>query len=290
MNLSIIIPTYNRLPTLKLALSDLYKSIDNARNKSQSLIYNIIVIDDGSEDGTSEYLRNNHPLVHVLNGDGNLWWTGAINLGSKYAIENLNSDYITLWNDDIVPKINYFGKLYEKIFQFNYSIIGSQIFEFDTKKKWSSSLKFNRITGISSQNTDVINNKSNLFFYWLTGMGTTIPAKVVYELDFWDRDNFPQYFGDADFTIRASKMGFQIIFSDDLVIYNKTEFSYHPAQNFKQFISSISSKNIRSRYNYIFRYKFYKKHCYPFFWIPTYLIYYIKYSLVFLKNSVIKNK
>lgn len=289
MNLSIIIPTFNRLSILKLALSDLYKSIDNARNKSQSLIYHIIVIDDGSEDGTSEYLRNNHPRVHLLNGDGNLWWTGAVNMGAKYAIENLNPDYITLWNDDVMPHINYFEKLHERILQFSYSIIGSQIFEFDTKKKWSSSLKLNRFTGISSQNTAVINNKSNLFLYWLPGMGTTIPAKIISDLDFWDRDNFPQYFGDADFTLRASKRGFQIIFSDDMLIYNRTEFSYHPALDFKQFLSSISRKNIRSRYNYLIRYKFYKKHCYPFFWIATYLMYYIKYSLLFLKSSLTKN-
>jgi len=38
----------------------------------------VIVVDDGSSDRTAEEAAKNYPKVIILQGDGNLWWTGAI--------------------------------------------------------------------------------------------------------------------------------------------------------------------------------------------------------------------
>ena len=45
--------------------------------KLQKQSYNpvkIIVIDDGSTDGTAEMIRKDYPNVIILIGDGNFWW------------------------------------------------------------------------------------------------------------------------------------------------------------------------------------------------------------------------
>ena len=38
----------------------------------------MIVVDDDSSDRTDEEVKANYPEMTVLQGDGNLWWTGAI--------------------------------------------------------------------------------------------------------------------------------------------------------------------------------------------------------------------
>ena len=43
----------------------------------------VVVVDDGSRDGTAETLRKECSGVVVLRGDGNLWWSGAINEGVR---------------------------------------------------------------------------------------------------------------------------------------------------------------------------------------------------------------
>ena len=57
------------------------------------------MVDDGSEDGTSEIVRDLFPEVHVISGDGNLFW----NRGMRLAWENAavsRPDYYLWINDD----------------------------------------------------------------------------------------------------------------------------------------------------------------------------------------------
>ena len=60
---------------------------------------------------------------------------------------------------------------------------------------------------------------------WQPGMGTVIPEHVISSKKlFWDQ-NFPQYFGDSDYSLRCLKKGVEIKTNKNLVIYNKTKFS-----------------------------------------------------------------
>ena len=56
MFVSVVIPTYNRLPILKKCLDALEKQslIDEIQN------YEILIVDDGSTDGTTDWLENNN--------------------------------------------------------------------------------------------------------------------------------------------------------------------------------------------------------------------------------------
>lgn len=64
-----------------------------------SIHTDIFVVDNGSSDGTKEYIKSNYSEVIVADNDANLGFGKANNIGLRFAIEN-NYDYVYLLNQD----------------------------------------------------------------------------------------------------------------------------------------------------------------------------------------------
>ena len=65
------------------------------------LDFSVIVIDNGSTDGTKEWVEKNFPEVYVLRTEKNLGYSGGLNLGLDYAFRKRNSDYVVITNNDV---------------------------------------------------------------------------------------------------------------------------------------------------------------------------------------------
>ena len=86
-NISVVIPTFNRRQTIG-------RSIDSVLN--QTLFPSeIIVVDDGSTDGTSDYIQSNFPSIKLLS-QPNKGVSAARNMGIKSA----NANWIALLDSD----------------------------------------------------------------------------------------------------------------------------------------------------------------------------------------------
>ena len=72
---AVVIPVHGGLPLTVRCLESL-RSCD-------PLPLMLVVVDDGSPDDTAAHLAEQDPDVHVVPGDGNLWWSGAINVGCE---------------------------------------------------------------------------------------------------------------------------------------------------------------------------------------------------------------
>lgn len=59
----------------------------------------VLLVDDGSTDGTSEATRKRFPLVKVIKGDGNLYWNGGMRIAFDAAMKR-SFDYYLWLNDD----------------------------------------------------------------------------------------------------------------------------------------------------------------------------------------------
>jgi GT2 family glycosyltransferase len=224
--LAILLPVHNGLNYTINCLRLLESML--TQQSSSHLDISIIVIDDGSTDGTAEWTGKNMPAVIVVKGNGNLWWSGAVNAGARYAMETLSAEYVLLWNNDIIPSDDYFIRLEEIIsHEQEDRIIGSKIYQAKEKNIiWSFGGYFNPCTGnklmIGFGKTDNNEFGQVLKVDWLTGMGTIVPTRIIKEIGYWDNINFPQYHGDSDFTYRATIHGFQVIAHPSLRIWNDT--------------------------------------------------------------------
>jgi GT2 family glycosyltransferase len=115
MTFTILIPIHNRLPITRQGLLALHNALNYYKsNGSSTCQFQVVVIDDGSTDGSSAWISENYPSIYLLQGNGDLWWTGAVNLGARLAVETLKSQYVILWNDDTTCGIDYFYEL-EKV-------------------------------------------------------------------------------------------------------------------------------------------------------------------------------
>jgi len=63
--------------------------------------YDVVVIDNASQDGTSAAVRHRYPSVTLLQNSENLGYAGGNNRGIKYALEH-GAEYVLIINSDTV--------------------------------------------------------------------------------------------------------------------------------------------------------------------------------------------
>ncbi len=87
MNISVIIPTYNRKETLSRALESVFEQTFEP--------FEILIIDDGSDDGTQEWIRENYPLVKYIYQDN-----AGVSNARNNAIRISKGEWIALLDSD----------------------------------------------------------------------------------------------------------------------------------------------------------------------------------------------
>ncbi|MDH3382459.1 MAG: glycosyltransferase family 2 protein [Deltaproteobacteria bacterium] len=90
----VILPVHNRWEQTRKCLACLAgQTHGNLR---------VVLVDDGSTDGTRQHVEQEFPGVTVLGGDGTLWWAGGVNRGIDFAMREASSeDFLLILNNDL---------------------------------------------------------------------------------------------------------------------------------------------------------------------------------------------
>jgi GT2 family glycosyltransferase len=267
--ISIIIPIHNRLEVTKKGLASLNKALDRYFNTGDSSFsFEITVVDDGSVDGSFEWITKNLPQIHLIKGDGNLWWTGAVDLGARYAVLERKASHIMLWNDDLECEQDYFvslTKLLKEREDLKSALIVSKVLWADKRDTlFNFGCFFDEKTGektlLGANQVDGDSFASITRVDWSGGMGTLIPSEALLKINFFDPINFPQYHGDSDMFLRAKKHGFNTYAIPSLRIYNNRETTgVKKIRKFQDLLPFFNSN--RSNYNLSQNIKFTQRHC-----------------------------
>lgn len=286
LKIAIVFPIFNGLDYTKKCLqtlSELTALADKSKVK-----YEVVITDDGSSDGSAEWIRENYPEVYIENGDGNLWWSGGINKAIRFALGELNADYTLWWNNDVIPEEVYFTNLAEILLgNPDIPLLGSKVYLDESKTiVWSMGGIFNMKTGYKEMIGFEQKDSGELLqpqeADWLTGMGTVVHKSVYKKIGFVDADHFPQYHGDSDFTLRAKKAGFKIKAYPQLRIYNDTTNSgLKHGESAKKLYNSLVS--IRSNFNVKKDFLFYQMHSTSIIAYKVLINKYVKYIGGFYK-------
>ncbi|MEZ0608464.1 glycosyltransferase family 2 protein [Fibrella sp. WM1] len=257
----IIIPVYNRRDYTRGCLSCLRKQTYTA--------YQAVVVDDGSTDGTADMIATEFPEVTVLNGDGNLWWTKAVNMGVDYALKHskdVNSDLLLTLNDDLTFDPDYLSTMMDSYNANKPCLIGSVVVDINNPNYLEyAGGKCNYYTAKGNRTSALYNNDysklANSHFIVstdeLSGRGTLMPLEIFGKIGAYDAANFPHYMADIEFSVRARKKGYKLFVSVASKIYNYMEATRNKQKSSKEFFAgfwSFKSPNyLRARYTFAVR-------------------------------------
>jgi GT2 family glycosyltransferase len=94
-SLAILLTCHNRKETTLRCLQNLASC-----EMPPEFAVTVYLVDDASTDGTGDAVRAAFPCVHVLNGNGSLYWAGGMRLAFATAIAVAHDFYLWL-NDDV---------------------------------------------------------------------------------------------------------------------------------------------------------------------------------------------
>ena len=86
----VIIVSYNAMPWVNRCLTSLRQSV---------VPCDVTIIDNGSTDGTQDYIHKNFPEVDLIKNKENLGFGRANNIGLQKALDN-NYEFVYLLNQD----------------------------------------------------------------------------------------------------------------------------------------------------------------------------------------------
>jgi GT2 family glycosyltransferase len=290
--LSIIIPIYNRKDITLAGLRSLTAAIDYYKQEAKgSNVYDIVIVDDGSTDGSAEAILTNYPICTVLRGDGNLWWSGSINLGIEHVLRTGGVSHVILWNDDTACALNYFANVDPYLSQSPYreSILTSKVLwedSRDTLMNYGCAFNFKTgktvVIGLNQKDGEAYSKP--LAIDWSGGMGTIIPVNIIRTIGLLDSKNFPQYHGDKDFFLRARRHGFSAFVLPDLMLWNNRFSTGERLKRpyTKSLIRCLTSQ--RSQYNFRENFIFLKKHTPNLTSFYFFCRYYFGFFIAYLKG------
>lgn len=236
---AIITPAYNKMEAAtKPFLESLYKYTNPE-------LFDLIVIDNGSNDGTSEYLKNfekEHSNLKVIYNTENLGYSKANNQGIEIALKS-DYEYIGLLNNDILFTPNWLEDTL-KIFEYDSQL--GMVAPRDAGRRKFFKKKLTSDNYILYYK-DYLKRFKEPLKYMLEPLFSCVIVKrqVIEKIGLMDVNYTPAFWEDQDYCLRALYAGFSLATSNISFVFHNHSTT-----------SSAISKEIYERN----REYFYKKH------------------------------
>jgi GT2 family glycosyltransferase len=253
VKLSIVIICWNDLKVISDCLRSIYSG-------THSTEFEVIVSDNGSTDGSIEFIRTNFPRVHVIENGANLRFSKGNNVG----IQASTGEYVLILNPDTIvhegaldrwmefadehPEAGGFGC---RILNRDGSYQGCARPFPTVWGEWVSAL-FLRPFGYLS---DVFLSDKYLWWKgntvreidWQAGCALLVRTELLKRLGGFD-EQFYYYYEEVDLCHRIWDAGYPIVYTPDVTI------THLVGQSVKSFRVAFEIDKLRNRYRYFYKY------------------------------------
>lgn len=227
---AILLTCFNRKAITLAALAALEEAC------AGSCRYKIVLVDDGSSDGTGDAVRAAYPDALVVDSPGNLYWNGGMRLAWQSAMP-LRADFYMWLNDDTALRPRAIADLlavYGKARSPKTIVVGCTADPNTGAVTYGgykiveglSRLRFRRLTAEETY-CDTMNGNCVLF-----------PARAVDDIGI-NSAHYRHAFGDNDYGLRARKAGYDIVELKEPVAEQEKNLKYMAS------VSRLTVKNWR---------------------------------------------
>jgi len=285
-DLSIVVVNFNSGKLLRRCLDSAYQNL-------KGLSFEIIVVDNGSIDGSPRMVTQEFPQVRLICNKTNAGFARAVNQGIRAS----RGRYVLIVNPDVV----FLNKGFKELIRYMDSnprvgIAGPKVYDDETKRSVQLSCRrfpspMNYLFSRYSLLTRLFPNNpfSRRFLLtdwshdairevdWVSGCCMLVRRELLEKLGLFD-EGYPLFFEDVDLCFRARNAGWKVV--------------YFPGAEIAHFVGSVRAqmpfRNVIKRHQGLWRFykKFYCKHkiAAPFVFLLIYLRMVYLLSVIFFKR------
>lgn len=201
----------------------------------------IVVVDQGSQDGLVEVLRQREPQVKLFANEENLGFTGGNNQGIRYGLEN-GADYILLLNNDTVVDRQCISELV-RVAENNPAVaaVGPKIYLYrEPDRIWSAGgivdfrENVGQMRGYGRIDRGQFDELPEVDF--ISGCAVMVPREVVKVVGLLSEEFYPIYYEDTDWGMRIRAAGYVNLVVPSAKIWHKASMSmggdYNPTSKY----------------------------------------------------------
>ena len=187
--------------------------------------FNVIVVDNGSTDGSSDTIRERYPEVHLIRNDRNLGFAAGNNEGIRRALDH-GAEMVWLLNNDTVVEKSTLSQLVTAAMESQMIGLASPIIRYYDEPEaiqfcgsyidWENK----RIVKMSDPVKD--NDLNMPICLW--GTALFIKRDLIEKIGYLNEKYFA-YHEDEDYSMRAVMAGFRNIVEHRAIIYHKNSRS-----------------------------------------------------------------
>lgn len=180
----------------------------------------VVVVDNGSQDGSADFVRHDFPSVQCLDFKKNFGYSE----GNNRAVQCVESEVVILLNNDVIPEQNAFKTLLRHFKDKTiFAVSSRQVVKAEKSDflggvaipEFSRGLWRHRPIEISG--TKVVNQ------LYASGGAAAFDRKKFLELGGFDSLYAPFYWEDADLSARAWARGWKVFFDPQSVVEHRHE-------------------------------------------------------------------
>ncbi|MGD0755404.1 MAG: glycosyltransferase family 2 protein [Bacteroidales bacterium] len=188
--------------------------------------FEMVMIDNGSNDGSEEYVKATYPMVNCIQTGKNLGYSGGFKVGLKYAFENRKADFALITNNDVKVDSKVISALVEAALEDPLrGFVTGKVYYFDQPDtlqsvgKYEHPLRWNGDhIGAREIDEGQYNEPSERFF--IDDIFTLVRRDVYEKLGGYDTTYFLQC-EEYDWQARAKKAGYKFYYTPSAKIWHK---------------------------------------------------------------------